>query len=235
MTSLLKSLTSQVGRKLLTGITGVALVLFVIVHLIGNLALFGSPEAFNAYTYFLESQGVLLYIAEAGLVLIVLVHTYLGVSIWWGRRKARPHAYAVYSSKGGNSRQNLRSRSMIFTGSVLLAFLVFHVNHFKFGETEMITLSSGVEGRDLKQLVLDSFTNPALAFGYTFVMLLLGVHLGHGVWSAMTSLTMRRPETSKLVYSVGTVVAILLAVGFLFIPLYIYFTGAQGALIHYQY
>ena len=233
MPKLLEALQSQVGRKILTGVTGVALTLFVIVHLIGNLTLFGSPEAFNAYAYFLESQGILLIIAEIGLIAVVGVHAWIGISIWWNRRRARPVKYAVYSSKGGPSRQTLSSRTMAFTGVVLLLFIVIHVRTFKFGDAAMVELAGGELARDLKTLVIDTFMDPFWAFGYTFVMILLGVHLGHGLWSSLTSLTMRSRGMSAMVYSAGTVTAFLLAVGFLSIPLYIFFTGGQGALLQF--
>ena len=100
----------------MTGITGIALMLFLVVHLAGNYAIFASAEAFNIYTQKLESLGILLYIAEAGLLFFVLYHSYLGISIWFGKRKARSSGYEEYKSRGGASRQNLASRSMILSG-----------------------------------------------------------------------------------------------------------------------
>jgi succinate dehydrogenase / fumarate reductase cytochrome b subunit len=119
---------------------------------------------------------------------------------------------------------------MIFTGIVLFVFLVVHLDSFKFGETATIMLD-GNEARDLKALVVEKFQSPLYAFGYTAVMILLGFHLSHGFWSAFTSLTMKHNRFSAIIYSVGIVFAILLAVGFIFIPLYIYFTGGAGALL----
>jgi len=232
MPSFLDALKSQVGRKILTGITGVGLIIFIIFHLLGNLSLFGSAHAFNEYTYTLESLGGILYILEAGLAIAFLLHAYIGISIWWNRRKARPEGYVKYQSKGGPSHQTWASKSMIFTGIVLLVFLVIHIDTFKFGATDMIT-RNGHEMRDLKELVIATFQNAWYAFGYTAVMVLLGLHLGHGFWSAFTSLTMKHKKYSAVIYSIGIVFAILMAVGFLFIPLYIYFTGGQGALISY--
>jgi succinate dehydrogenase / fumarate reductase cytochrome b subunit len=230
MPSLLQAAKSQVGRKILTGITGVALVLFIIIHLLGNLQLFGDATAFNEYTHVLENMGVLLYIAEAGLAFLFLLHAYIGISIYLRKKKARPVGYEKYQSKGQPSKQSVSSRSMAITGIVLLVFLVFHIVHFKFGDTAIVTVD-GTQMRDLKSLVIDSFVNPAYAFGYTFVMILLGIHLRHGVWSALTSLTMKHKKYSFTIYSIAAVVALLLAAGFLFIPLYIYFTGGQGALL----
>lgn len=123
------------------------------------------------------------------------------------------------------------SRSMIFTGIVLLVFLVIHIDTFKFGATETITLPSGEQARDLKALVIETFQDPVYAFGYTAVMILLGFHLGHGFWSAFTSLTMKHNKGSRIVYTIGIIFAILMAVGFLFIPLYIYLAGPDAALI----
>lgn len=233
MPSFLTALKSQVGRKILTGITGIGLIIFTITHLLGNLTLFGDYEAFNMYTYTLESLGWILYILEAGLAVCFLLHAYVGISIWWNRRKNRPVGYDKYQSKGGPSHNTWASRSMALTGVILLIFLVIHLINFKFGDAAMVELSNGEMGRDLKALVIEKFQNPLYAFGYTAVMILLGVHLKHGFWSAFTSLTMKHKKYSSIIYSIGIVFGILLAVGFLFIPLYIYFTGGQGALIAY--
>ncbi len=232
MPSLLKALQSQVGRKILSSITGIGLIIFLIGHLAGNLTLFGEANAFNAYTFNLESLGWILYIIEFVLVLGFILHAYVGISIWWRRRKNRPEGYEKYESKGGPSHMTWSSKSMIFTGIVLLVFLVIHLDSFKFADTEMTTLN-GEQVRDLKALVMEKFQTPLYAFGYTFVMILLGLHLRHGFWSAFTSLTMRHNKLSGIVYTIGVVFAILLAIGFIFIPLYIYFTGGQGALISY--
>lgn len=224
MPSLLQAATSQVGRKILTGLTGLFLVLFVIFHLLGNLAMFGAPDAMNYYSLYLHGFGPLLWFARIGLLVVFLIHTWIGISIWWYKRKARPQKYEVYSSKGGPSRQGLSSRSMAFTGVVLLIFVIIHINTFALGDMDVITID-GEEARDVKSLVIETFQDPVYAFGYAFVMLLLGVHLGHGVWSAFTSLTMKHTKISGVVYTLGVIFGILLAVGFLFIPIYIYFTG----------
>lgn len=232
MPSFTEALNSQVGRKFLTGITGLLLVFFVIFHLFGNLTVFGEPNALNSYSKFLHDLGPLLWIARIGLLIAFILHAWIGISIWWNKRKARPQKYKVYSSKGGASKQSLSSRSMAFTGVVLLVFLVIHINTFALGDAGNITVG-GEQMADLKSLVLETFQSPFYAFGYTIVMILLGVHLGHGIWSAFISLTMRNKKTSAFMYTLGVIVAILLAVGFLFIPLYIYFSGGcEAALIN---
>ncbi|WP_421775395.1 succinate dehydrogenase cytochrome b subunit [Gracilimonas sp.] len=235
MPSLIKALNSQVGRKIMTGITGIGLMLFLIGHLVGNLTIFGDSQAFNIYTYTLESLGPLLYVIEAGLAFFFLYHAILGISIWLQRRKARPEGYAKYQTKGGPSHQSLASRSMIWTGIIILVFLVFHIWHFKFGPTETIALESvgATEARDLRALVIAEFQKPLVAFGYIAVLALVILHLSHGAWSALTSLGMKHGETSKKVQLGAYIFAIILMLGFIFIPLYIFVTGGEGSLIAY--
>lgn len=228
MSKLFTALTSQVGRKYLTGLTGVLLILFVIVHLTGNLKIFGDVHAMNEYSHFLHELGPLLWIARIGLVVIFAAHIYIGLSIWLNKRKARPQKYEVYSSKGGPSRQTLSSRSMAFTGVVLMIFIIFHLRTFAFGDAVEVNVN-GVMMEDYKTLILDTFQSPLYAFGYTFVMLLLGVHLGHGFWSAFISLGFSGKKATATLYTAGTIFAVVLAFGFLFIPLYIYFGGGCDA------
>jgi succinate dehydrogenase / fumarate reductase, cytochrome b subunit len=232
MPSLLQAATSQVGRKILTGLTGIFLVLFIIFHLGGNLAIFGEADAMNRYSLMLHNFGPLLWLARIGLVVVFTIHAWIGISIWLKKRKARPQQYEVYSSKGGPSKQSLSSRSMAFTGVVLLIFVIFHINTFALGDTGTVMID-GQEAADIKSLVIETFQNPLYAFGYAFVMLLLGAHLGHGIWSAFTSLGMSGKKASAIMYTLGSIAAVVLAIGFIFIPIYIYFGGGcEAALIH---
>lgn len=229
--------SSSIGKKYLTGVTGIALVLFVIVHLLGNLSLYANDggEAFNAYADFLTGFGTLFYIVEIGLFAFILLHAAIGVTIWLGKRRARPEGYVKYKSVGGPSKQSLSSRSMIITGVILFVFLVIHVLTFRFGTYYETTLSDGSTVRDLYTLVVEKFQSPVYTFGYVAVMVLLGLHLRHGIWSALQSLGAMRPRLSPLIYSAALVLAILLAVGFLLLPLYVFFfvepAGTPTALV----
>jgi len=182
----------------------------------------------NRYSMFLHSLGPLLWVARIGLLVVFTIHAWIGISIWINKRRARPQKYEVYSSKGGPSRQSLSSRSMAFTGVVLLIFVVIHINTFALGDTGTVMID-GQQTHDIKSLVIETYQNPGYAFGYAFVMLLLGAHLGHGIWSAFTSLSLKSKKVSAMLYSLGVVFAILMAVGFLFIPIYIYFGGGCEA------
>lgn len=96
-----------------------------------------------------------------------------------------------------------------------------------------MTMVDGTEMRDLRALVIAEFTNPLVAFSYIAVLSIVILHLAHGAWSAFTSLGMKHGETSKKVQIGAYIFAIVLMLGFIFIPLYIFLTGGQGGLISY--
>jgi succinate dehydrogenase / fumarate reductase cytochrome b subunit len=226
------ALTSQVGRKLLTGITGVLLVIFVIGHLSGNLSLLSSnPEAFNRYTLFLHGFGNILYFVEIALALLILLHAYLGIAIYFRKQKARKEDYAVYKSKGGPSKQSIASRTMIYTGMVLLIFLVIHIIQFRFGpdvSSGFVTKIDGKDARDLQRLVAETFRSPLWVAFYVGVMVFLGFHLRHGIWSALQSLGAMKPRLTPLIYTLALILGILLAVGFLLLPIWLYYKGGMA-------
>jgi len=221
--SKLKSLFgSPVGKKYLTGITGIALAVFVLEHMLGNLEFLASDAAYNEYSHFLFSFGPILYVIEIILLLFLVVHMVLGVNIWLGKRRARNRGYLKFESAGEPSRQTISSRSMILTGIILGVFLVIHLDSFKYGAYYEVTID-GVVMRDLATLMREKFQNPAYAFGYPLAVILLGFHLRHGVWSAFQSLGATRPTVTPVIYTIGTLFAIAIAVGFLYVPLAIYF------------
>ncbi len=228
--SLSTHLKSPIGKKLITGITGLALVLFVLMHMIGNLSMFSGDDAYNEYAHFLASLGPLLYAVETGLLVFFLAHVVTGIRIWISKRQARPQGYAVYKSAGSPSVQSASSRSMAITGIILLVFTIFHLISFKFGpggpgnaDASYLTSVGGVEMRDLAKLVREKFAGSFYTFGYTAIMLLLMVHLRHGVWSALQSLGAMRPSLTPAIYTLGALIGVGIGIGFIVMPLAIYF------------
>ena len=225
---LLGALQSPIGKKLITGITGLALTGFVIAHMAGNLSYFSDdPQAYNKYGHFLLSLGVLFYLIEIALLLFFVFHIVTGIQIWLGKRKARGVNYERYKSAGKPSLQSLSSRSMIITGLILLVFLVVHLWSFKYGpgiEEGYVVNIEGEQVRDLKTLLEEKFSHASYAFGYPLVMLLLAFHLRHGIWSALQSLGAMRPRLTPVVYTLGGLIGLGIALGFLVLPLYIFFT-----------
>jgi succinate dehydrogenase / fumarate reductase cytochrome b subunit len=232
-------LRSSVGKKLVSGFTGLLLSGFVLAHLIGNLLLLVGRDAFNEYAYFLEhmGHGFVIYVMEAGLIAVFLFHAVSGVQVALDRRRARSTRYEKTASAGGASRQTLASRSMIVTGIVLFLFVPLHVAMFKFGvgtESIRMTAVDGVPFRDLYQLVVDWFKSTPTVAAYVAVMLLLGTHLRHGFWSAFQSLGAANPRYMPLIYGTGLAFAAAIAFGFLFIPVYVYLfvdPTAVGAMV----
>lgn len=220
-------LMSSIGKKLLSGLTGLALCGFIVTHLIANLMLLVGSEPFNYYTHFLSGlgHGLFLPIAEIGLLLLFVAHAAVGVGVWLDRRRARPQGNARTGNAGGPSQKTLSSRTMLITGIVLLVFLVVHVWMFRLGPAQAegyLTTIDGDEARDLYRLVVETFQNPWWVAAYTAVMLLLGVHLRHGFWSAFQSLGANNPKYMPLITAVGVAFAIVMAIGFLLIPILIY-------------
>ncbi len=213
---------SSIGKKILTGITGLGLTLFVSFHMAGNLVLFASSDAYNQLAHFIDSSGILLLIVELILLVTVIVHAWLGIAIRIKSEKARPIKYQMLKSAGEPSKKSLSSRSMIITGLVLLVFLVSQLASFKFC-TYYITSVDGVAMRDLARLVIETFRNPFYTFSYLAVMILLGFHLRHGFWSAWQSLGILRAPWSSVVYAIASLFALLIAIGFLVLPLAIFF------------
>ncbi len=223
---LLRFYRSPIGKKLISGVTGLALAAFVMVHMLGNLLLFAGRDAYNAYAHHLESWGILLYAIEGVLLASLLFHAGVGIEIFLGRLRARPEGYRQYASAGGASYQSLSSRTMIVSGIVLAGFLVAHLLTFKFGPYYSTQLN-GDSVRDLARLVVEVFHKLPYTLGYSIVLVGLGLHLRHGLWSAVQSLGILHQGIRSVAYGVGALLAAAIALGFLVLPWAIYW-GAVG-------
>lgn len=218
---------SSIGRKLINGLTGLLLCGFIVGHLIGNFLLIVGQEAFNEYTYFLEhlGHGLVVPVAEVALAALFLFHAVAGIQVWLTKRRARSQPYEKTANAGGPSQKTLASRSMIVTGSIILVFVILHVSMFRielWAGAPYDTTIDGEHARDLYSLVVDWFQNPAVVFAYIAVMVLLGVHLRHGFWSAFQTLGANNDKYMPLIHGVGIVFAVVMAAGFLFLPIYLY-------------
>jgi succinate dehydrogenase cytochrome b subunit len=214
-------LNSSVGKKLLNGATGVLLLAFIVAHLAGNLTIFFGQDALNTYASLTHSLGALLIAIELALGAVFLVHAGTAIAVWRENRRARTSRYAVVASKGGASKQTISSRTMIWTGVVLLVFLVIHLWQFRFGpdyETEL----DGRKVWDLWRVVVEIFKEPLWVAFYMGVMVLLGFHLRHGFWSAFQTLGALGPRLRSLAFSAGLVFAVVLAAGFFALPIYVF-------------
>jgi len=220
--SRLRVFSSSVGTKILIGVTGLALFLYLIIHIVGNLIVFLGPSAFNKYAYTLEGNP-LLPIIEIGLLLIFLIHIYKTLTMYVANRRARPVGYVRKRYAGPPSRKSLASSTMIVSGIWLLAFLIIHVKAFRFS----VDYPWPAGGRDLYRLELENFANPLAVGFYAISMVIVGSHLWHGISSAFQSLGADQPRWTPRVLVFGKVMAVLIAGGFIVIAVWAHYTGAH--------
>jgi len=213
--------SSSVAEKFLIALTGLALFLYLLVHLAGNALLFLGPETFNGYAHILITNPLVIP-AEIGLAAIFVIHVYKTAVMWWRNRAARPNGYVRRRWAGGPSRKSLASTTMIYTGVITAAFVVLHVRAFKYGTYYQV---EGEEARDLYRLVIEFFQSPLNVVFYEVCLVLLGFHLWHGFSSAFESLGADEPRYTPGVLLLGKILAVLIAGGFVAIPLWVYFGG----------
>jgi succinate dehydrogenase / fumarate reductase cytochrome b subunit len=224
MTKLSAILLSTVGRKILNGLTGILLCIYILVHMAANTLIIFNPTAFNLYAHFLMSLGPLLIVIEILLLLVFVLHAFTAITVWWSKKKARPEGYAKVKSAGGPSRKTFASITMIYGGVLMIAFLVWHVATMKYGH-HTVFVHNGSEMHNLYHTVVEQFTQAWVVIVYEFIMITVGFHLWHGFWSSFQSLGLNHPKYSPIIDAVGYVFAIVIAAGFLAVPPYIYFTG----------
>lgn len=196
-------LTSSIGKKLQVALAGLFLCLFLVTHLAGNLLLWAGPDAFNHYAKFLESQA-LLPVAEFGLLFLFLLHIITALWVRWENRKARPIGYQSHAWAGGRT---VSSASMLYTGLIVLVFVIIHVKTMKFESA----------GNSLYEHVLDELKEgpaSAMAIFYLAAMLALGVHLSHGVQAAARTFGVDHPKFTPAIQRVGMAFALVIAAGF---------------------
>jgi len=222
MSSRLRGFDSSVGMKILIGVTGLALVLYLIVHIAGNLMVFGGPSLFNKYAYTLEGNP-LIPVIEIGLLLIFLVHVYKTVTMFLSNQQARPTRYAMKKRADYTSRKSFASSTMIFTGLWLLIFIIIHVKAFRYG-TEYPWAEGG---RDLYRLEIENFANPLIVVFYVLSMLVVGSHLWHGASSAFQSLGLDNPRWTPRIRATGKVLAVVITGGFITIAIWAYLVAIQ--------
>jgi succinate dehydrogenase / fumarate reductase cytochrome b subunit len=217
---------STVGRKLVIALTGLSLFFFIIAHLTGNFTLvFGGSKAFNAYAYRLTSLGPLLYLVEFLLAATFIFHLTLAIITTLQNRTARKDKYIMLKSAGRVSKKTVSSRSMIYSGIIIVTFTIIHLITFKYGpgiKEGYVTVLGDENVRDLFRLVVEEFQKEWYVLWYVFAMIFLGFHLRHGFWSAFQSLGMNNPALSRVLYPLGLLIAIILGFGFILLPLYIY-------------
>jgi succinate dehydrogenase / fumarate reductase cytochrome b subunit len=213
--------SSSVGTKLLIGLTGLALFVYMVLHLVGNALIFAGPELFNEYSHALISNPLIIPI-EIGLLLIFLLHIYKAVRMWIGNQAARPEGYQKKAYAGHTSRKSLASSSMIASGLLIVLFVVVHVKQFKFGSWYQTVADESI--RDLYRTEIEVFQQPLWVLFYVLGPLLVGLHLRHGIASGFQSIGFDHPLYTRRLTRWGIVLAVVIGGGLAAIPVLLYLT-----------
>jgi succinate dehydrogenase / fumarate reductase cytochrome b subunit len=217
-------LFSTLGKKLLMSFTGLFLISFLTIHLIGNLAVFSNDGglAFNAYASFMSTNpliGTVSYLLYAGIIL----HVVIAAILYFSNSSARPVKYKVQKSKENSS---WSSRSMTLLGSIILIFIVLHLKDFWWqykhdGGYEFVVDANG--NKDIYMLVVLQFKTTFALVTYLIGLIALYLHLNHGFQSAFQTLGLEHHKYTPAIKAIGLVYAIIVPIAYASMPVYIYF------------
>jgi succinate dehydrogenase / fumarate reductase, cytochrome b subunit len=200
---------STIGKKAVMAVTGILLFGFLVAHMAGNLQFFAGPEKLNAYAEKLRELGPLLWAMRIGLLVAAILHVTASVQLWRLQQRARPVSYAKKESVGST----YASRTMYWSGPIILAFLIYHLMHLTLGV-------GGLPFQELKpyENTVAGFSHPAVAIAYIVAMILLGMHLYHGLWSLFQSLGFTHPRYTPKLKLFAKAFTIALVLGFISVP-----------------
>jgi succinate dehydrogenase / fumarate reductase, cytochrome b subunit len=212
MTLIARFFNSTLGKKYIMAITGFLLFGFVIVHMLGNLQIFAGPNAINEYAELLKSKAALLWGARLGLLAITVLHIVTAIQLVLRNRAARPVRYGMGAAPVGAS---LSSRTAAISGTIILAFIVFHLLHYTVGAIypEYLALRDAQGRHDVFGMVIAGFSNPLVSVFYLVAMALLCLHLRHGVSSMFQSLGLKSGAYDAVIDRVALVASAAIFLG----------------------
>jgi succinate dehydrogenase / fumarate reductase, cytochrome b subunit len=195
-------------------VTGLLLLLFALVHMLGHLQMFGGPDMYNAYAHFLQELWEVKWPVRAGLLTLLIVHVVLALALVAKNRAARPVPYAVVRHRTSS----IVGRSMALSGVIVLAFLIFHIVHFTVGLVQpgYFHAIDPKNRYDAYAMFVHGFQNGGIYLAYLVGIALLSLHLGHGASSWLQSLGWRHPKYPA--DKIGPALAGLLFVGYMIPP-----------------
>jgi succinate dehydrogenase / fumarate reductase cytochrome b subunit len=200
------------GKKVVMAVTGAVMFLFIIGHVAGNLQIFEGPAKLNAYGHFLHSIGELLWPVRIVLLLCVGLHITATVQLALRNKAARPVGY----SRKEAINSSYASRTMYWSGPIVLAFIIFHLLQFTAGYIH--PGSQFIEG-DVYHNVVAGFQVWWVSVWYIIAVSLLGLHLRHGLWSMFQSIGYNHPRHTPLLKKAAFVIALLITLGYISIPI----------------
>ena len=219
----LKFLNSSIGKKFMMAVTGSFLLIFLIVHLIGNITLFFGPGAFNTYVLTLDIIKPLIRVIEVVLLGAFVLHIFNGLKLWLENKRARGVTYKV---NGSSENSTIFSRTMAITGSIILIFLVSHLTTFfwRFNVHDPMGLATHHQYYDVVVYFFNMWWYVVL---YVIAMIFLGYHLNHGFQSAFQTFGWNHNRYFPVIKKLGTIYAIIMALGFASMPIYFLLGGGN--------
>jgi succinate dehydrogenase / fumarate reductase, cytochrome b subunit len=224
---LLKFFSSSIGQKVIMSLTGLFLMLFLVVHLAGNLQLLADDggESFNTYAYFMTHNPIIKTISYS-LYAFILIHAVQGIRLWLNNKAARGAArYAVNHANPGER----ASRNMAWFGIVIFVFLLLHLYQFwlqmKLGVLPPVDVAAYDHPvQNLYAPVAEAFRNIGYVLFYVVSMIVVGFHLWHGFWSSFQTLGLNHRKYTPLIMGAGYVYSIVIPALFALIPVWFYLT-----------
>ncbi len=217
---------SSLGKKFIMAVTGLIMVLFVIAHMFGNLTIFAGAGGINAYAVHLRAVPPLLWVFRVVMAAAFLVHIWIGINLYLENKSARPVEYAMKK----NERTSFSARTMVWTGLLLGAFIIYHLLHFTLHVAISPEVAAGVGANfdplqrpDVFKMVVLSFRQALVSLVYLAAMVLLLLHLAHGVQSFIQSLGANNDRTLPVFEKWGRGLAFVLMLGFALVPITIFF------------
>ncbi len=208
---------SSIGKKFIVAATGVVLIAFIIGHLLGNLQIFLGPDWINSYAEHLRALGPFLWIIRVFLFVTVVLHIYFTIRLAIDNRRARPVGY----KKKEHVKATFASRSMVISGLVVFAFILYHLAHFTVRVIDPrfdLLKADPLYGADVYSMMVYGFQNPIVSAFYIIAMFLLTLHLSHGASSFFQSLGLNDKKLAPRLERWGRTFAWLIFVGYTSIP-----------------
>jgi succinate dehydrogenase / fumarate reductase cytochrome b subunit len=212
---------SLITKKMILGVSGLVLFGFVVGHLLGNLSVFAGQDAINSYAHFLHKNPLLVYSTRVVLLINVSLHIYLSISITYTNRSANQRDYAVKNYL----RTTFAASSMIYSGLIILAFIVYHLLHLTFGvlDTTHYGVLDDQNRFDVYTMLMKNLSKGYVALIYLTGLTALALHLSHALFSVCQTFSLiRRKQNIVKFQNASSVISVTIITGYMMIPITIF-------------
>jgi succinate dehydrogenase / fumarate reductase, cytochrome b subunit len=220
MKKILRFINSPIGGKIIMALSGGMIVFFLLFHALGNLLIFNSQSILNSYAHWLQ-HSPFLWVFRATMLILLGLHVFLALKIYFQNRLARPITYSVHR----DIQLYFSSKSMMISGLVIFVFIIIHVFQLTLGwvSTTSLEVSDVTHKIDVYSNVVKGFQNPIISLFYLFSLFLIGLHLHHAIKSLFQTLGFHHENFHKLLDYLAPAFIIALIFSFMSIPIAVFF------------